>query len=80
MTSLKSSGRILTFLRVLWMQGHRKACENTWRQIEMEERRKLLLHYFKSQVNSKSKKSKRVMKGQSGQKCEESSKVVNFIF
>ena len=43
----------------------------------MEERRKLLLHRFKVQVNSKSQKSKGVIKGQSGQSCEERSKVIN---
>ena len=62
------------------MQGHRKACENTWRQTEMEERRKWLFHHFKGQVNSKSQKSLGVIKGQGGQKCEEISKVINFIF
>ena len=47
-------------------------------KIAMEERRKLALHLFKGQVNSKSQKSKDVIKIQSGQRCEERSKVVNF--
>ena len=70
MTSLKSSGRILIFLRVLWILRHMTTYGNTRRQIEMKEKRKRLLHRFKGQVNSKSQKSKGVIKGQGGQRCE----------
>ena len=45
----------------------------------MEERRKLPLHCFKGQVNSTSWKSKGAIKSQSDQRCEERSKVINFI-
>ena len=34
---------------------------------------------FKGQVNSKSQKSKGIIKGQGGQRREERSKVINFI-
>ena len=62
------------------MQGKRKVYGHTWRQIVIEKREKELLHRLKGQVNSKSKKSKGVIKGQGVQRCEESSKLVNFIF
>ena len=46
----------------------------------MIERRKQTLHCFRGQVNSNYMKSKGVIKGQDGQRSEERSRMVKFIF